>query len=243
MRRGWHRRTFWAAVAAGTASALAVAFPAAATDTTVNVGSFKYTPAMITIDQGDTVTWNWVGPDTIHTVTSDAGQADSFDSDPNHTFAQPPGGTYSHKFLTPGTFTYFCRIHSFMHGTVVVNAAQTPPEPTPQTVPGVTPQAVAPKPSFKECISQRNFGIRLRETGGVHLASASVTVNGKPAPVKALNVNGRRRLTAQVDLRGLPKGQYQVQITARTRDGRTLHGTRRYTTCSPRIPSYFPPNL
>src|SRR2546428_2164515 len=166
MRRGWHRRTFWAAVAAGTASALAVAFPAAATDGSVSIGYFRYTPTTITIDQGDTVTWNWGGPDTNHTVTSDPGQADSFDSDPTHTLGPPPGGTYSHKFLTRGTFTYFCQVHSYMHGTVVVNAAQTPPEPTPQTVQAATPQAVAPKPSVKGCLSQRNFRVRVRETGG-----------------------------------------------------------------------------
>ncbi|MGV7852445.1 plastocyanin/azurin family copper-binding protein [Mycobacterium kansasii] len=30
------------------------------------------------------------------------------------------GATFSYAFTTPGTFTYVCGIHPFMHGTVVV---------------------------------------------------------------------------------------------------------------------------
>jgi plastocyanin len=219
-------------------AALAVAFPAAAADSTVGIANFQFTPATVTVDQGETVTWNWVGPGISHTVVSDPGQADSFNSDPNGTFGPPPSGTYSHRFLTPGTFTYFCSLHTFMKGKVVVNAVQA------QSQPAVTPQAVAaPKPSFKECISQRNFMIRLRGPRRAQLASANVTVNGKAVPVKAANIGGRRRLTAQVDLRGLPKGQYAVEITAKTKDGRTLQGTRRYTTCTHKIITYSLPRL
>jgi LPXTG-motif cell wall-anchored protein len=31
----------------------------------------------------------------------------------------------SHTFTQPGTFGYFCQIHPFMHGTIVVLAATT----------------------------------------------------------------------------------------------------------------------
>ena len=49
---------------------------------------------------------------------------DSFDSDPGRTpsnLDHPPGDTFSHTFNTPGTFSYICKVHSFMTGKVIVN--------------------------------------------------------------------------------------------------------------------------
>jgi plastocyanin len=113
-------------VAIGAAACtIALGVPAAASETDVQVGSFKFAPATVTVDQGDTVTWSWAGPDTNHTVTSDPGQADAFDSHdgvPTGQVAGPPaGGTFSHTFETPGSFTYFCRVHPSMKGKVIVN--------------------------------------------------------------------------------------------------------------------------
>ena len=196
---------------------------------------------------GWTVTWSWAGPDTNHTVTTDPGQPDSLESHPGVPIGQvagpPAGGTYSHTFTTPGAFTYFCRVHPSMRGKVVVDEASTSPAGqggAPATQQG---GAGVGHPTFKECLSQRNFVIRLRELGGVRLESATVLVNGKPAPVVARTIEGRRRLTARVDLRGLASGHYVVDITAKTTRGRTLHGMRQYKTCSKRIPSYILPKL
>src|SRR3954453_24066332 len=100
---------------------LATAAPAQAADVTIQ--NFAFSPTPVTIAQGDTVTWHWAGPDTNHSVTSDANQADSFDSDPIRpplSADHPPGDTFDHVFNTPGTFTYFCKVHSSMHGKVVV---------------------------------------------------------------------------------------------------------------------------
>jgi hypothetical protein len=41
----------------------------------------------------------------------------------------------------------------------------------------------------------------------------------------------RSRITAPIDLTGLPKGRFVVSITARTSDGRSVTGTRTYHTC------------
>jgi plastocyanin len=100
----------------------AAAAPAQAAD--VSISNFSFMPSSITIAQGDSVKWTWAGPDTNHSVTAKAGQADSFDSDPGKTptsLDHPPGSTFSHTFNTPGTFSYFCKVHSFMTGKVVVN--------------------------------------------------------------------------------------------------------------------------
>jgi hypothetical protein len=96
-----------------------------------------------------------------------------------------------------------------------------------------------PKPTFervvslpkesRKCRSRRNFRIRLREPKADPLVRATVHVNGKRVKVLA-----GKRLTAPVDLRGLPKGRYTVKIAATTASGRVIKGTRRYRTCTPK---------
>jgi hypothetical protein len=39
------------------------------------------------------------------------------------------------------------------------------------------------------------------------------------------------RVTARVDLRGLPRGRYTVRITILLDDARTIKGKRKYRTC------------
>src|SRR3954447_5983178 len=100
----------------------AAAAPAQAAD--VSISNFAFMPPSITVGQGDTVNWTWAGPDTNHSVTAKAGQPDSFDSDPGKvpsSLDHPPGDTFSHTFNTPGTFSYICKVHSFMTGKVIVN--------------------------------------------------------------------------------------------------------------------------
>ncbi len=115
-------------------------------------------------------------------------------------------------------------------------APPAPPAPTPSVVavvvkkpiapPAIKPSAVFTLPSNKKCASRRSFRIRLKSPKGVKLASATVRVNGKLVKT----VKGKR-LTAPVDLRGLPKGSFTVKVEARTTDGRVVRDTRRYRTC------------
>jgi hypothetical protein len=85
-------------------------------------------------------------------------------------------------------------------------------------------------PSNRSCVSRRRFRIRVRrQRAGVTLVSAAVSVNGRRVAVRR-----GARLTAPVDLRGLPKGRFTVRISALTADGRAISGTRRYRTCAPR---------
>jgi plastocyanin len=115
----------------------AVTAPAHAADVTIK--NYSFMPSSVTIAQGDTVKWNWAGPDTNHSVSADSGQADSFDSDPTGTaltINHSPGATFSHTFNTTGTFTYFCKVHSYMTGkvTVVLPGAAPPPDTTPPSI-------------------------------------------------------------------------------------------------------------
>lgn len=110
------------------------------------------------------------------------------------------------------------------------------PAPVVTPVPPRTPQTALPSfasvatlPSARRCVSRRRFRIRLKVPRGVTVRDARVRVNGK----LVRTVRGSR-LTAPVDLRGLPKGRATVAIELRLADGRAIRGSRRYRTCAPR---------
>lgn len=82
-----------------------------------------FLPYEVRIDVGDTVTWN--NDDTAaHTVTYGAPDWPSedigtlFDSG-----LLPAGGSSSHTFTEAGTFEYFCMVHPWMSGVVIVGEA------------------------------------------------------------------------------------------------------------------------
>lgn len=75
-----------------------------------------YTPSEITVDVGKTVTW--LNDDSgLHTVTS--GYYDTPDGmfDSGHI---DPETTFSYAFEKAGSFHYFCNLHPWMEGTVIV---------------------------------------------------------------------------------------------------------------------------
>jgi plastocyanin len=106
-------------IAAGTESRLISA--SAGGDITIvqgagnqNNGQF-YAPPSFTVKAGTTVTWvNHDG--SVHTVTSKG--SNLFDSG-----NIPTGGTFSYKFTQAGTYNYYCTIHPWMTGTVIVTSA------------------------------------------------------------------------------------------------------------------------
>ena len=79
----------------------------AAAGNTVQVSSFKYTPAKLTIKVGQKVTWVWTGG--THTVTESTAEgtcnkkAGGFDSGQHGT-----PFTFERTFDAPGTYPYFC---------------------------------------------------------------------------------------------------------------------------------------
>jgi len=90
--------------------------PRPAATANVSIVDFRFDPQTITVNVGDTVTWQHNGQFT-HTVTADDG---SFDSG-----AMNSTQTFSHTFTTIGTFRYYCQFHGAkggvgMAGTVVV---------------------------------------------------------------------------------------------------------------------------
>lgn len=107
-----------------------------AAEVSVEIVDFAFSPSAISVDAGDTVVWTNIGG-APHTSTSDAGQAEAWDSG-----ALTTGQRFSHTFSSPGTFTYFCAFHPFMRAAITVRAA-----PTPTPTPSSTPTASAGTPT------------------------------------------------------------------------------------------------
>jgi LPXTG-motif cell wall-anchored protein len=86
----------------------------AAASAGVTISDFKFAPGSVTVNVGDTVTWSNNGP-TGHSATATNG---SFD-----TGVLSKGSSGSHTFTQAGTFSYFCKPHPFMKGTITVVAS------------------------------------------------------------------------------------------------------------------------
>jgi amicyanin len=88
--------------------------PARASDVSVKIANFTFSPQKLTVKAGSKVTWT-NEDDIPHTVNAS-----------NQAFKSGPLDTdqkFSFTFTTPGTFQYFCALHPQMTGTIVVEAA------------------------------------------------------------------------------------------------------------------------
>jgi plastocyanin len=79
---------------------------AAAAGKTVTLTNFQFTPKLITVKAGSTVTW--VNKEGTHSVNADD---DSWSSP-----TLKAGQSFSHQFDTPGTFRYHCSFHGSAGG-------------------------------------------------------------------------------------------------------------------------------
>jgi len=77
----------------------------------VEINSTGFSPFELTIRKGDSVIW--VNRDSMdHMITSDSGELDSGYLKQNK--------IYDHTFDTSGTFEYFCELHPYATGKIIV---------------------------------------------------------------------------------------------------------------------------
>jgi plastocyanin len=186
-----------------TFAALAVAAsPASAATHQVNVGNNAFSPAQLTVTQGDTVTWTWVGPDTNHSTTTTAEGQTTWDSDPGNPFPNHQvGDKFSWTYQFGSEFSYFCKTHSFMTGKITVLPKVNDPNPPPQDVVG---------PEFGTLqvqLKQRRIKFSLDEPA---------RVEGKMrGPMrKTLKVNAKAGTNYMKLPKKLKKGRYGVNLRA-----------------------------
>ena len=110
------------------AAALLFAATAGAANRRVSIGHYQWSMPQLHLDLGEHVTWYWVGPDTMHSVTGVSSNDSGIDSDrgintPNH----PLGDTFQVTFDHPGTYRFQCKLHPGVRGTIDVSS--TPGDP------------------------------------------------------------------------------------------------------------------
>ncbi len=94
----------------------------------VAISNYRWSLPRIHLDLGEHVTWYWIGPDTMHSVTGTSANDAGWDSDagkatPRHSI----GDTFRLAFTTPGTYDFACKLHPTVRGTVIVSS--TPGDP------------------------------------------------------------------------------------------------------------------
>lgn len=122
---------------------------------------------------------------------------------------------------------------TFSHYTTFSPTGVAGPPPAPASTrppPVFGPNGLIRAPSAaRGCFSRRSFRIRLRRQSALAIGQVSVFVNRRRVAVRR-----GRRVTAPVNLRGLPKGRYTVKIIIVTATGQVITGKRKYRTCAPR---------
>jgi plastocyanin len=100
-----------AAPAATAAPASSVAAPGGGQ--AVAIKNFSFNPATVTAKVGESITWT-NGDDAPHTVTFD-------DSSVGGSGSLNNGTSFSLAIAKAGTYTYHCKIHQSMKGTVTIS--------------------------------------------------------------------------------------------------------------------------
>ncbi|MCA1841282.1 MAG: plastocyanin/azurin family copper-binding protein [Actinomycetota bacterium] len=182
-------KRFWGALIAVFISMGSVtpAIGAPAVQRDIIISNATYVHGSPTANIGDTIKWinddesapTGPGP---HTVTSDPASVEQFDSSPN---CQPPspigcmgkGDTFTLSIKKAGSYTYHCKVHSSMKGTITVNAPPSPP-PSPSASPKPSPSPSAkPSPTPTSTVSPS-------PTGSPGVTGTVTASNDKPKPKK-----------------------------------------------------------
>jgi len=105
--------------ALGATAALVAAGPQApsadaAHSAAVQIDNFHYSPPMLVVASGTTVTWT-NDDDSPHSVREKDGKFKSAALDTDDKFSE--------TFTAPGEYEYFCSIHPYMTGKIVVRPA------------------------------------------------------------------------------------------------------------------------
>ena len=77
-----------------------------------------FVPDTLTVSKGTTVSWT-NGDSTLHTVTSGSPEAGNSGTEFDSSYLAA-GKTFQHLFSTAGTFDYYCTLHPYMKGKVIV---------------------------------------------------------------------------------------------------------------------------
>lgn len=132
-------------------------------NTRVSITDFRWSQNP-SIDLGERVIWDWLGPDTAHSVTGQGPSGRFVDSDPDSPFPKHRAGdTFELEFDEPGTFTFACKIHPVVRGTVSVSDLPGDPNSDPGLQP---PLFIDDQPPFLSEVTPQPTRLGFRGRGG-----------------------------------------------------------------------------
>ena len=109
------------------------------------IGHYHWSDAVVHVDLGQHVTWYWVGPDTMHSVTGISANDAGEDSDPGN--SQPDhrlGSSFRLSFDQPGVYEFQCKLHPVVHGEIIVSDTPGNPLDDPDPVPKLNVLLIRP---------------------------------------------------------------------------------------------------
>jgi plastocyanin len=170
--------------------AATAAAPAQAADATVEVGDDFFSPQLVSINPGDSVTWDWSGS-SAHNVKARAGQTERFRS----RIQSGADKTFARSFRFPGRFRYFCQVHpDTMRAAVEVGQPET-----------VDPRVRRLRVGSSGSTARVAFTLSERS-----LVTLSVR-GARDRRVSRVLGAGRRSIA----VRRLPRGSYSAAVTAK----------------------------
>lgn len=188
----------------------------------IEIGDFAYTPASVSVVEGDYVLWDWQGPDTQHSVTADAGQTMSFDSDQGKTASQVShvkGDGFAVEFDKAGDYAFHCKVHPSMKGVVHVAPLPDSLKPKPLVEPKLSGVRVR---RVSLCAIHRcsHTGVRVRFT-----VNEAVSMRATVRRLKGTRPTGRvvhevdfsgppGTTSRRLDLGRLHRGAYRLSLVA-----------------------------
>jgi len=167
-----------------------------------------FIPSRIRVDRGDTVTW-YNADTAAHTVTSGSsadGPDGGFDSS-----LFMAGASFEVTFDEAGTFEYFCMVHPWMVGTVIVGTGTSPPPPTPGISLSVFVDEAVYDPGdivnveveFAGAGSGKNVAVSVSDPAGLNIVSRTVTTDSRGNGDIQFKLSDNARV-----------GMYQVDVTS-----------------------------
>lgn len=184
---------------AGLLLALAALLPAAAdgANRRISISDYRWSEPQVSVDLGEHVSWYWVGPDTMHSVTGTSANAAGRDSDPG--VSQPEhviGDEFQLSFDAPGVYEFHCKLHTTVKGTVTVSAS--PGDPATESDPIPRSQVDLQPPRLREVeLGARTFGRR-----GTSLRFELAERAKLQADIYRYDVDGRRHFAGYASWRG-----------------------------------------
>lgn len=135
---------------------------------TVDMMGYKFSPAELTVNVGDAVTWTNHDQAPHNVVISDGPEK----------FTSPllqTGQSFTYTFAKPGTYSYYCSVHPDMTAKVTVTGGGTPPPTTnPPTTNPPTSDPTTPAPPAS-CVPKAALQPLIDHVRAAHLQTSPIT--------------------------------------------------------------------